>query len=418
MIIDSNTTNADTTCTGTGTGTDTDTDTEHRSTGTDDAGRAASDRSLSERRLRLASGLGAVQRDASTVQIGFDEPRRIMVRDAPRGTVELLTAMAGHRTTADLTRGFAADFGVSPQSWDGVLEQLYGAGFLTATSAASDSMADTPDAWSKTPAGCVPDLAALSASLGPDRAGAAMSRRRDAVVVVVGVGRVACSIATLLAAAGVGHVHLHPHRALRPTDAAPAGLAADQVDRGARESGPLSHHRSTAHREDRALRDDREALAAVIRRVAPTTIVHPPGGYVPPSLVVLATDAQSDEVQARALVGDRVPHLAVRAGEARGVIGPLVLPGRSSCLHCHDLARCALDPGFARVRLARRHTVPVPPTVLATSVAAIAAGQALEFLDTRLPPITVDGTLELGLDVWRVRRRSWQRHRDCFCRSS
>jgi bacteriocin biosynthesis cyclodehydratase domain-containing protein len=34
-----------------------------------------------------------------------------------------------------------------------------------------------------------------------------------------------------------------------------------------------------------------------------------------------------------------VPHLAVSASEAIGVVGPLVLPGQSACLRCLDLTR-------------------------------------------------------------------------------
>ena len=42
------------------------------------------------------------------------------------------------------------------------------------------------------------------------------------------------------------------------------------------------------------------------------------------------------------------------AGPARAVVGPLVLPGRSTCLHCADLHRADADPHAAAVARARR----------------------------------------------------------------
>jgi hypothetical protein len=164
-------------------------------------------------------------------------------------------------------------------------------------------------------------------------------------------------------------------------------------------------------------RSDREALAAMIQRAAPDASVHPPSGYVPPNVVVLATDGPPDQVQARDLIRDRIPHLAARASELRGVVGPFVLPGRSSCLHCHDLHRRDADPGWPRVLMALQNAIPVPPAVLATSVAALAAGQVLQFLDGRRAPDSIDGTLELRHGEWLVRRRSWKPHPGCFCQS-
>jgi len=41
-----------------------------------------------------------------------------------------------------------------------------------------------------------------------------------------------------------------------------------------------------------------------------------------------------------------VPHLVVRAEEAIGVVGPLVLPGRWTCLRCVDLSKAARDPAW------------------------------------------------------------------------
>jgi hypothetical protein len=42
--------------------------------------------------------------------------------------------------------------------------------------------------------------------------------------------------------------------------------------------------------------------------------------------------------------------------------------------------------------------------------------QALSFLDGE-DPATIDGTLELYLPAWQVRRRSWPAHPNCPCGS-
>jgi hypothetical protein len=52
---------------------------------------------------------------------------------------------------------------------------------------------------------------------------------------------------------------------------------------------------------------------------------------------------------------------------------------------------------------------------LATAVAALAAGQALAHLGGPAPPACVDGTLELRLPEWSLRRRSWAMHPACGC---
>lgn len=137
-----------------------------------------------------------------------------------------------------------------------------------------------------------------------------------------------------------------------------------------------------------------------------------------PGLVILA-DTQRRELPA-ALVSRAVPHLAAAASEAIGVVGPLVLPGRSACLRCLDLIRAEHDPAWPLIlaQLATRPTAdPMAcDTVLATTVAAQAAAQVLAFLDHGAAAAVTNGTLELVLPGWQWRRRTWQPHPDCGCR--
>jgi bacteriocin biosynthesis cyclodehydratase domain-containing protein len=139
-----------------------------------------------------------------------------------------------------------------------------------------------------------------------------------------------------------------------------------------------------------------------------------------PDLVVLA-DTHRRELPAT-LVRRVVPHLAVSASEAIGVVGPLVLPGRSACLRCLDLARAERDPAWPLILAQLAGQAAADPrgcdTVLATTVAAQAATQALAFVDqgAEAAAAVTNGTLELVLPGWQWRRRSWHPHPQCGCR--
>jgi hypothetical protein len=122
------------------------------------------------------------------------------------------------------------------------------------------------------------------------------------------------------------------------------------------------------------------------------------------------------------LMRERIPHLAASADEAIGVVGPLVIPGRTACLRCMDLTRTDRDPAWPLIlaQLAGRGPDPLAcDAPLAAAVAAQAAAQVLAFTDrpTAARAVT-DGTLELVLPGWQWRRKTWPRHRDCSCGSS
>jgi len=122
------------------------------------------------------------------------------------------------------------------------------------------------------------------------------------------------------------------------------------------------------------------------------------------------------------LLRDRQTYLTVYADEAIGVVGPLVQPGVTACVRCIDIAKAQRDPAWPLIlaQLAGRSVNPPGcDAVLATSVAAQAAAQALAFADqSPLPPAAVNATLELVLPSWQWRRRSWLPHPACICGSS
>ena len=247
-----------------------------------------------------------------------------------------------------------------------------------------------------------PDLDALSLSPADEGDGglAALQRRRESYVRVYGAGRVGAQIAVLLAAAGVGHLCVVDPGTARHADVVPGGLSFADAGRP-REDG---------------------AVAAALR-VAPCVNAWPgrtasrlTDGARRPDLVVLAPVGPLDGLMAQELVALGIPHLLATAGEGVGSVGPLVLPGLTSCLGCLDLIRRDRDPTWPIVG-ARLGGYPAGEiacdTVLSTLVAAHATGQALGSVDG-LPPTVTNSTVDVMPD-WRWKKRSWQAHPLCRC---
>ncbi|MFI6868839.1 TOMM precursor leader peptide-binding protein [Nocardia sp. NPDC050406] len=139
-----------------------------------------------------------------------------------------------------------------------------------------------------------------------------------------------------------------------------------------------------------------------------------------PDLVVLADALVPAPNVVEALVRHRVPHLQVRIRDAHGVIGPLVLPGVTSCLHCADLRRCEYDPEWPHLaaQLLGRVGQASPAAVAATAGLALAEIEAVATGSTDHPPATLDATVELNLDSRRLEHRPWPPHPSCRCQES
>lgn len=220
-------------------------------------------------------------------------------------------------------------------------------------------------------------------------------RRADSQVEVRGEGPLALAVAAGLARAGVGAVHTRTSGPVGPADLLVAGLA----------PSVLGHDRA---------RVAVELLAAA----APEVRTSPPG-RTPPDLLVLTDVAGQRPDEADALTRRAVEHLVVRLRDGRGVVGPLVLPGRSACLRCLDLCRTGLDPGWPALAaaLAGRCGTAEPGVLVAT--AALGVAQALLALDGPAvggaAPPTLGATLELDLDAGTVLTRPWTAHPGCPC---
>ncbi|HEX8093629.1 hypothetical protein [Jatrophihabitans sp.] len=243
-----------------------------------------------------------------------------------------------------------------------------------------------------TPARLTAEFGVLTARYA-DAAQSVLQARRAAAVAVHGPSRVATSVAATFAAAGVGWIQLVHSGEVSAADACPGGVTAADEGR-------------------------RFAVAAeeAVRRYAPDVQTGP----IPPEstdLVVLTDPAPVDTSLRSALHQDRVPHLRASVDGQRGIIGPLVLPGRSSCLQCADLHRTDRDPAWPAlaVQLAARPRRRVSSDVaLCVATVGVAVGQALAYLD-RQRPATIGASLEWELPDWRLRRRSWPAHQGCDC---
>jgi hypothetical protein len=237
------------------------------------------------------------------------------------------------------------------------------------------------------------ELTALSTRAG-ERAGELIAIRKQCTVVVQGTGRVGPQVAAVLAAAGIGRVHVLDPAPVRLHQAMPGGLAPSD------EGAPLAL-----------------AAAAVAQRQAPEADCAPAPFGEPPDLVVLAVDEPVDPQRRDALHARSCAHLIVQVSGATGAVGPLVLPGLTSCLHCADLHRLDRDPAWdalaVQLSVATRARG-ASEVALATVIGGIAAMQALEFVDGGRPA-TIEGTLEMQLPDWRLRRRTWPIHPDCDC---
>jgi hypothetical protein len=343
----------------------------------------AADASLCRVRPLLTPFARRLWRDRETLQLGRSPGRAVVLAGVDPVLRAVLALLDGTRDQAGVLRAAAAAGCPAPRA-EAVLTLLADAGLL-------DDAADDRSALARLERAERDRLAADLGSLRLVRPGGALPsarRRLDARIVVEGAGRVGAAVAALLAVSGVGAVDVVDDGTVRPEDCGVGGLGLDQVGR----------------RRGEAARDLVAGLAPSVRTAA----------LCLPDLVVLAPAAGMPRPDAPRLV----PHLLTEVRDGTGVVGPLVQPGASACLHCLDLARTDRDPDWPAV--AAQLSLPAPGVApcdagLALAVVAQTVLQALLLVDGAAVPATVGGTLELVLPDWRWRRRSWQIHPACAC---
>ncbi|MCG7609437.1 MULTISPECIES: cyclodehydratase [Mycobacterium] len=142
-------------------------------------------------------------------------------------------------------------------------------------------------------------------------------------------------------------------------------------------------------------------------------------------LVVLADDQVNDPRLLQDLHRDGIAHLSVCVRDGAGLVGPLVIPGLTCCLHCTDLHRTDRDAAWPVLATQLRGAVGSAgrATVLATAALALhqvdlvirAVGRPGEDQPAPDVPPTLNTTLELGADGYTIIARHWSRHPDCPC---
>jgi hypothetical protein len=333
----------------------------------------------------LRPGLRLLRRDATSLQIGLDPHRAVVVDECPQ-LHAVLAALDGVRD-ADAVVEAAVGAGIDRSTAASTLEALSDCGVL----ADADVLADR-DSFVRTAQLPVrrsgPDLGALSllaASTGQERPPFARlrARRRQATVAIHGLAGVGAIAARLLGTAGIGRLLL--------------------VD---------------------------EANAAVVRAelsaTAPwtTSVVVDTGSAA--DVVLLAPDAglaacEPDREHAAALMRAGVPHCVAMVRESTGVLGPFVIPGVTPCLRCLDLARSDADSAWP-VLLAQlvsagcsgRQAAAPADSTLSALVGAWAAAELLAFL-AGWSPGTSGATLQVSLTHPVPRRHRWAVHPVCGC---
>lgn len=329
----------------------------------------------------LKRGLLPVWRDRDTLQIGIDS-RRAVALTGMAGAAWVIGLLDGSRDRAQVVQT-AADRGIPAETTERVLALLATAGALDDFPAGTLRLLSPP-----LRARLATELAAASLAHRDGDGGArTLARRLTAQVRIHGAGTVGNGIASLLTSSGIGQV----------TNA-----------------DPPEHPQKSQSTPDGP---------GTLRPRVPQAGIGGPG-KAPPSAALpdLAILVGRHLMELRAsLMRDQVPHLAVSADEAIGVVGPLVIPGRTACLRCLDLTRAERDPAWPLILAQLEGREPNPcacDAPLAAAVAAQAAAQVLAFIDRAVAADPVaNGTLELVLPGWQWRRRTWPRHPGCSCGS-
>ena len=165
-----------------------------------------------------------------------------------------------------------------------------------------------------------------------------------------------------------------------------------------------------------------EALRCSGARIAHTSQPHAAVTPAAVDLVVLADYLVTDPRMVRDLHNQGVPHLPVRVRDGTGLVGPLVIPGKTSCLGCADLHRSDRDAAWPAIAAQLRDTVGLADraTLLATAALAlsqvnrvIAAVRGEQAVPDPGPPPALNATLEFDLNAGSIVAREWSRHPLC-----
>lgn len=303
-------------------------------------------------RPRLAPGIGVYRRADDELQVGVD-PRRAVVLTGSAPLAAVIVGLDGRRALSDVVDDAAAAERVDGDLVRDVLARLHERGLVV---------------------------------------DAAQQRGGPVAVAVRGDGPIAVATALTFARAGVGHLIVESD-----------GVVA------ARDLG----HPFAAGELGRSRRD---AVCDLLRATNPQVMTQTLPSDRSPDLVVLADVLAPPPTELRDLMCHRQPHVAARARDGIGIVGPLVLPGRTSCLTCADLHRADRDREWPLVanQLIGVDGEADEPT--AQAVAAVTVAQAAMLFDGgRRRPGCWNATIEWDVASGGCLTRPWQPHPRCSC---
>lgn len=155
------------------------------------------------------------------------------------------------------------------------------------------------------------------------------------------------------------------------------------------------------------------ALSTVLRRAdVDTDDAHGGAG-----LVVVADQPIPDPALVAALMAAGTPHLSVHLRDGVGVVGPLVLPGTSTCLRCIDLYRADLDPHWPVLAASMSGVAGYASAAVLQATVAIACAQIDEVISAigHRSPAAVGRTFEFADRPSRLSSHVVAPHTRCRC---
>ncbi|GAA3393129.1 TOMM precursor leader peptide-binding protein [Cryptosporangium minutisporangium] len=333
----------------------------------------------------LLPALPRLWRDATTLQLGADPDRAVVLTAVDAGVASFLTSLDGRRTLPDVVA--APPAGLARTTAEALITALIARGAVV------DADALTPRVEPDADAALPPLPPALASALLTHGAHAVdrMAARRRAHVLVRCRGRVGPVVAALLAAGGVGRVVVSGTGVATPDDVTVGGLGPDDIGR------PY-------------------VLAAIdaARRASPAVDTRPGGG--PPDFVVLAAGPLPPPGDQVRWTSAGVPHLPVLLRDGVAIVGPLVVPGRTACLTCVDQHRRDRDPAWPvlAAQLATDRRPEPAEAIVVSTAAALAAAEVTGYLEGAVTS-AVGVSLEVGPPGVPLRHRSWTPHPRCDC---
>ncbi len=334
-------------------------------------------------RPRVVAGLPLLRRGPGELQIGVDSRHAAVAGNLSEEVIRAAQRLVGHHTGEEL---------LAPLTEEGragltkLMSTLSNRGLL--------------DEAVSTPARLVGDRAAaeLRVLTGDSTVVRHPMGRTELGVAVYGDGRLAVTIAALLASSGVGRVHVAATGTVGPEDV------------------------GTGYRQDDVGTPRLVAARRALRRVDPDVRTAPFDGNRRPDLVILADALVPLPERVEELMTAKQPHLLVRVRDTTGIVGPLVAPGLTSCIRCHDLHRSGMDPRWPHIATQLAGKVQVTDLASTHATAAFAVAQTLAAINwlhgEAVRPATCDATVEIDPTTAETLHRPWSPHVSCECGSA